>query len=250
MTSQKAALFNVLSRTDGPRRDTLRREIARSSVGQDGENLRPKLVLASGSPRRLMLLAQVGIKPDALRPVSIDETPRKGEMPRGIVQRLARKKAETARDQIANDRDIADAFVIAADTIVAVGRRILIKPKYMEEAVASLQLLSGRTHRVLTGVCLITPDDRMRMKIVDTRVRFKHLNRSEIEAYIASREWRDKAGGYAIQGLAGCFVQRLIGSYTNVVGLPLAEVVTMLTGEGFPIHYAWVKAAESEPESV
>ena len=250
MTSQKATLLNALTRTDGPRRDTLRREIARSGAGRNDANIRPKLVLASGSPRRLMLLAQVGIKPDALRPVSIDESPRKGEMPRGIVQRLARKKAETARDQIANDRDIADAYVIAADTIVAVGRRILMKPQYMEEAVASLQLLSGRTHRVLTGLCLITPDDRMRMKIVDTRVRFKHLSRPEIEAYIASREWRDKAGGYAIQGLAGCFVRRLIGSYTNVVGLPLTEVVTMLMGEGFPIHYAWVKAAEAETEPV
>jgi septum formation protein len=98
----------------------------------------------------------------------------------------------------------------------------------MEEAVASLQRLSGRNHRVLTGICLITPDDRMRTRIVDTRVRFKHLSKSEIESYIASREWRGKAGGYAIQGLAGCFVHKLTGSYTNVVGLPLTEVVGML----------------------
>lgn len=246
MSTSKAALFNVLSRTDGPRRDTLRRELARRRSSRQETSARPKLVLASGSPRRLTLLAQVGINPDAMRPATIDETPHKGEMPRALVQRLARAKAEQARDQIANDRDIADAYILAADTIVAVGRRILMKPQFMEEAVTSLQLLSGRTHRVLTGMCLMTPDDKLRMKIVDTRVRFKHLSRGEIEAYIASREWRDKAGGYAIQGLAGCFVQKIIGSYTNVVGLPLTEVVGMLAGEGFPIHYAWLKAAEDD----
>ena len=103
--------------------------------------------------------------------------------------------------RIANDKDIADAYVLAADTIVAVGRRILVKPRFVEEAVAALQLLSGRSHRVLTGLCLIAPDDRVRLKIVDTRVRFKRLSKEEIEAYIASREWRGKAGGYAIQGL-------------------------------------------------
>jgi septum formation protein len=190
-----------------------------------------------------MLLAQVGIEPDALRPSSIDERARMGEMPRALASRLARAKAEAARDQIANDTDIADAYVLAADTIVAVGRRILMKPKHLEEAVASLQRLSGRSHRVLTGVCLITPDDRVRMKIVDTRVRFKHLAKAEIEAYIASREWRGKAGGYAIQGLAGCFVRKLTGSYTNVVGLPLTEVVGLLLGEGFPVHFNWLRAA-------
>ena len=111
-----------------------------------------------------------------------------------------------------------------------------------------MQHLSGRTHRVLTGICLLTPDDRVRIKIVDTRVRFKHLSRSEIEAYIASREWRGKAGGYAIQGLAGCFVHKIMGSYTNVVGLPLTEVVGMLMGEGFPIHYAWLNAVDDFEE--
>lgn len=246
MTAQKSAVLTALRRTDGPRRETLRRELARRRAGSKEPAARPKLVLASASPRRLMLLEQVGVKPDALRPASIDETPRRGEMPRGLVQRLARQKAEVARDQIANDKDIADAFVISADTIVTMGRRVIMKPQHMEEAVAALQLLSGRTHRVLTGVCLVTPDDRMRIKLVDTRVRFKHLVRSEIESYIASREWRGKAGGYAIQGLAGCFVQKIIGSYTNVVGLPLTEVVAMFSGEGFPIHYAWLRAAEAQ----
>jgi septum formation protein len=168
-------------------------------------------------------------------------------MPRSLVTRLSRAKAEEARDQVANDRELADAYVMAADTIVAVGRRILMKPRFAEEARACLELLSGRAHRVLTGVCLITPDDRIRQKIVDTRVRFKRLSKAEIDAYIGSREWRDKAGGYAIQGLAGAFVQRIDGSYTNVVGLPLAEIVGMLVGEGFPIHAGWSKPGEHEP---
>ena len=246
MTSPTAALLTALSRIDSPRRETLRRELARSRP-IDTLKPRPKLVLASASPRRVTLLAQVGIEPDALRPSSIDETPGKGEMPRSLVTRLARAKAEEARDQIANDREFADSYLIAADTIVAVGRRILMKPRFVEEAVACLELLSGRAHRVLTGVCLITPEDRVRIKIVDTRVRFKRLSKAEIEAYIGSREWRDKAGGYAIQGLAGAFVQRIDGSYTNVVGLPLAEIVNMLVGEGFPIHFNWLKAGETEP---
>jgi len=243
----KAAFLTALSRTDRPRRETLRRELSRAAAGQKEGAARPTLVLASASPRRLRLLAQVGIEPDALRPASIDETARRGEMPRAYVSRLARAKAEAARDQIANDKDIAAAYVLAADTVVAVGRRILLKPSNIEEAAHCLELLSGRAHRVLTSICLITPDDRMRHKIVDTRVRLKHLSREEIEAYIASREWRGKAGGYAIQGLAGCFVQKLIGSYTNVVGLPLTEVVALLAGEGFPIHFAWVRAAELDP---
>jgi septum formation protein len=248
MSSVKAAFLTTLSRTDSPRRETLRREFARERARDTGPLEKPKLVLASASPRRLMLLAQAGIEPDALRPASIDETARMGEMPRGLVSRVARAKAEAARDQIANDKDIADAYVLAADTIVAVGRRILVKPKHMEEAVTTLQRLSGRSHRVMTGVCLITPDDRVRMKIVDTRVRFKHLAKSEIEAYIASREWRGKAGGYAIQGLAGCFIQKITGSYTNVVGLPLTEVVGLLLGENFPIHFSWLRAAEADAD--
>ena len=243
MTSAKAAILTAFTRTDTPRRVTLRHELAKERQASSGLE-KQKLVLASASPRRLMLLGQVGIEPDALRPASIDESARMGEMPRALVSRLARAKAEAARDQIANDRDIADAYVLAADTIVAVGRKILGKPQHMEEAAASLHRLSGRNHRVLTAICLITPQDKVRNKIVDTRVRFKHLSKDEIEAYIASREWRGKAGGYAIQGLAGCFVQKISGSYTNVVGLPLTEVVGLLDGEGFPIHFNWLRAAE------
>ena len=248
MNAPKAALISVLTRTDSPRRETLRQELARTKPIGRRAGLKPKLVLASASPRRLTLLAQVGIEPDALRPSSIDEEPRKSEMPRSLVTRLARAKAEAARDQIANDKEVADGYVLAADTIVAVGRRILVKPRFVEEALASLQLLSGRNHRVLTALCLVTPDDRLRQKIVDTRVRFKRLSKEEMEAYIASREWRGKAGGYAIQGLAGCFVQKVVGSYTNVVGLPLTEVVNMLLGEGFPIHFNWLRLGELDPE--
>jgi septum formation protein len=243
----KAAFLTALSRTDRPRRETLRREMARANAGQEEGAPRPTLVLASASPRRLRLLSQVGVEPDALRPAEVDESARRGEMPRAYAARVARAKAEAARDQIANDKDIAGAYVLAADTVVAVGRRILMKPSNIEEAASCLELLSGRAHRVLTSVCLITPDDRARHKIVDTRVRFKHLSREEIEAYIASREWRGKAGGYAIQGLAGCFVQKIVGSYTSVVGLPLTEVVALLVSEGFPIHFAWVRAAELDP---
>ena len=248
MTSPKAGLLTALNRTDGPHRDTLRRQRAKGYMQPTAADRRPPLVLASGSPRRLTLLAQVGIEPDALRPASIDETPKRGEMPRTLAGRLARAKAEAARDQIADDQGLADSYILAADTVVAVGRRILGKPTVLEEAVAALELLSGRAHRVLTGVCLITPDDRMRTRMVETRVRFKRLSREDVEAYIASREWRGKAGGYAIQGLAGCFIQKLIGSYSNVVGLPLTEVTALLSGEGVPIHAGWANAADIEPE--
>jgi len=246
MSTAKSALFSAFSRTDNPRRETLRLELAKSAARETGMRPRPKLVLASASPRRLMLLEQAGIKPDALRPASLDETPKKGEMPRALVMRLARAKAEAARDQIANDRDIADAYVLAADTIVANNMKIFGKPQQVEEAVEFLNRLSGRSHRVLTAVCLISPTDKVRTKMVDTKVRFKYLTKGEIEAYIATREWRDKAGGYAIQGLAGSFVQSIKGSYTNVVGLPLTEVVTMLVSEGFPIHFNWIRAAEAD----
>ncbi|WP_246317318.1 Maf family nucleotide pyrophosphatase [Hyphomicrobium methylovorum] len=244
MASLKSTFLPAFARSDAPSRETLRRSLARERAGSKTEIERPRLVLASASPRRVTLLAQVGVTPDALRPASIDESAKRGEMPRALVSRLARAKAEVARNQIANDRELADSYIIAADTVVAMGRKILMKPAHIEEAMASLQLLSGRTHKVQTCVCLITPDDRIRTKIVDTRVRFRYISRAELESYIASREWRGKAGGYAIQGLASCFVQRIVGSYTNVVGLPLTEVVGLLNSEKFPIQYNWVRAAE------
>jgi septum formation protein len=200
---------------------------------------RPKLVLASGSPRRLGLLNQAGLDPDSLEPVEIDESPERGELPRTLAVRLAREKAEASIVRVRNRQEIKDAYVLAADTVVAVGRRILPKPEMMEEAAACLRLLSGRTHRDYTGVCLVTPRDAMRTRLVESRVRFKRLSNEDLESYLASGEWRGKAGGYAIQGLAGSFVTKLVGSYTNVVGLPLYETTTLLAGEGFPIHFGW-----------
>lgn len=244
ISTLKAALFPAFGRTDTPGRESLRRSLARGRSANKDEVERPRLVLASASPRRLTLLAQVGVMPDALRPASIDESATRGERPRGLVTRLARSKAAAAMQQIANDKDLADAYILAADTVVAVGSKILMKPAHVEEAMASLQLLSGRKHVVMTGICLITPDDRIKTKIVESTVRFKHVSRAELESYIASREWRGKAGGYAIQGLAGCFVQQIIGSYTNIVGLPVTEVVGMLNAEGYPIHFNWLKFAE------
>jgi septum formation protein len=248
MSSTKSGVLGLLGRSLAPARETLRQTRARTKpVGRRAE-LRPSLVLASASPRRLMLLSQIGVEPDALRPASIDESARRAEMPRSYVSRLARAKAEVARDLIANDKDLAEAFVLAADTAVTHGRSIFGKPANVDEALAMLLRLSGRSHRVLTGLCLITPDDRVRLKIVETRVRFRRLSKEDLESYLASREWRGKAGGYAIQGIAGCFVQKLSGSYTNVVGLPLTEVAGMLLGEGFPIRFNWLKAGEAEPE--
>ncbi len=207
---------------------------------------RKKLVLASGSPRRLALLEQAGIEPDALRPPSIDESVKKGEMPRTLVNRLALGKARAAQKIIMKDDTLSDAYILAADTIVARGRRILTKPETIEEAAASLKLLSGRSHKVYTAVYLITPDNAIRKRVVETRVRFKVLGRDEINSYLTTDEWRGKAGGYAIQGLAGVFVLDIIGSYTNVVGLPLAQVVNMLYSEGFPIYFNWLSRAELE----
>lgn len=200
---------------------------------------RPALVLASGSPRRLALLAQAGLEPDALLPADIDETPERSELPRRLALRLAQQKlaAADARRKAAGQHD--GAYLIAADTVVGVGRRILPKPELSEEAEDCLHLLSGRAHRVFTGVALMTPKGGVRTRLVETRVRFKRLSGDEISAYLASREWHGKAGGYAIQGLAGSFVVKLVGSYTNVVGLPLTETVALLAGERFPVHQRW-----------
>jgi septum formation protein len=205
---------------------------------------RQLLVLASASSRRLALLEQVGIEPDALRPASIDETPRKGERPRTYAQRLARSKATTVKERLGREPELWGAFVLAADTVVSVSREIIGKPEYLNEAAAALQMLSGRSHRVYTSICLITASGAVRTRTVETRVRFKRLSREEIDSYLASGEWRGKAGGYAIQGIAGAFVQKIVGSYTNVVGLPLIEAVQLLTGEGFPVYFNWLNRAE------
>ena len=203
---------------------------------------RPKLVLASGSPRRLGLLNQAGIEPDSLRPAEIDEMPNKGELPRALANRLARAKAEAALAGVRIDEELRGSYILAADTVVAVGRRVLPKAQMLDEAAQCLRLLSGRNHRVYTGICLVTPKEAFRQRLVETRVRFKRLSNDDLEAYLASGEWRGKAGGYAIQGLAGTFVVKLVGSYTNVVGLPLYESMSLLGGEGYPTHFGWLNA--------
>jgi septum formation protein len=203
---------------------------------------RPKLVLASGSPRRLTLINQVGIEPDALRPTDIDETPKRGELPRAYATRLARTKADTALGMVRIDDDLKGSYILAADTVVAVGRRILPKAELLDEAAQCLRLLSGRNHRVHTAICLVTPKETFRQRYVETRVRFKRLSEQDIEGYLASGEWRGKAGGYAAQGIAGGFVVKLVGSYSNIIGLPLYETLTLLGGEGYPIHFGWINA--------
>jgi septum formation protein len=203
---------------------------------------RPKLVLASGSPRRLALLNQAGIEPDSLIPCELDEIPHRGELPRALATRLARAKANAALEAVRIDEQLRGAFIIAGDTVVAVGRRILPKAEMLDEAAQCLRLLSGRNHRVYSSVCLVTPKEAFRQRLVETRVRFKRLSKEDLEAYLASGEWRGKAGGYAIQGLGGSFVVKIVGSYTNVVGLPLQETIALLGGEGYPVHFGWLSA--------
>tara|TARA_R110002124_G_scaffold9429_6_gene48320 strand:+ start:23075 stop:23671 length:597 start_codon:yes stop_codon:yes gene_type:complete len=185
-----------------------------------------RLILASASPRRLDLLSQVGVVPAAVVPADIDETPRPGEQPRALARRLASEKAAAVA------RAHPDAFVLGADTVVACGRRSLPKPADAAEARGCLDLLSGRRHRVIGGVALVCPGGRVLVRDSVTAVQFKRLSRAEVDMYLASGEWRDKAGGYAIQGLAALFVTSINGDYNNVVGLPLALTAGLLTGAG------------------
>src|SRR5271165_1391560 len=201
---------------------------------------RPRLVLASGSPRRLALLAQIGVDPESVLPSEVDETARRGESPRGLAQRLAADKASRSAALAAKSPDLAPCLTLAADTVVCVGRRMLPKCEIRDEAEDCLRLLSGRAHRVYTGIALVTEKGAARGRVVETRVRFKRLSHDEIDAYLDAGEWRGKAAGYAIQGLAGAFVVRLVGSYTNVVGLPLAETASLLGGEGYYPHRQWL----------
>lgn len=186
----------------------------------------PKLVLASASPRRIELLAQIGIVPDLVDPADIDEAPLAGEAPPRLANRLATSKAVVVAQRH------PDSVVLAADTVVAVGRRLLEKPADEAEARRFLALLSGRNHRVFTGVAVVSAG-RTASRVVDTRVSFKVLSQEEIDAYVESGEWRGKAGGYGIQGLAGGFVQRIVGSHPAVMGLPLFETSNLLKGTGW-----------------
>ena len=190
-------------------------------------NARAPLVLASASPRRLELLRQIGMEPDRIDPADIDETPGRDETPRRLALRLALGKASAVAARH------PDAYVLGSDTLVAVGLRILNKPEDEAEARRMLALLSGRAHKVLTGVAVIAPGGRTASRVVETRVRFKRLSADETDDFIASGEWRDAAGGYKIHQRAGGYVIDLSGSYSAVVGLPLYETRMLLEGLGW-----------------
>ena len=187
-----------------------------------------KLVLGSGSSRRLELLAQLGLTPSDIRPPDIDEDVRKGELPRDYVKRIAAEKAAAVRAA-------ADEVVLCADTTVALGRRIMGKPADAEEAVAFLRAMSGRRHKVITALA-VKRGDRLWTKDVQSTVAMKHLSDAEIASYIASGDWQGKAGGYAIQGPAGAFIPWINGSYTAIVGLPLTQTAGLLTAAGLVLY--------------
>lgn len=200
MTSQKAVLFSVKNKP---------------------------FILASASPRRVQLLEQIGLKSEAISPADIDETPLKQEIPKDLAKRLANLKAQ----EIAKTNP--KKFIIAADTVVACGRRILPKAETEQEARSCLSLLSGRSHSVYGGICVITDTNQTITRVVETKVKLKRLDQSDIEEYIISNEWHGKAGGYAIQGLAAKYIKQISGSYSNVVGLSLYDVSQMLNGNNF-----------------
>src|ERR671920_209934 len=188
-----------------------------------------RLILASASPRRLDLLARIGVVPDAVAPADIDESVPKGELPREHAARLAREKAQAVAAKE------PDALVLGADTVVAVGRRILPKVEDEDSLRACMRLLSGRRHRVLTGIALAIPGQGIRERLVETMIAMKRLSDEEIDYYASHGEWRGKAGGYALQGYGEVYVRHIGGSYSNVVGLPLAETRHLLKAAGFPL---------------
>jgi septum formation protein len=192
-----------------------------------------RLALASASPRRLALLEQIGLKPDLVCPSDIDETPLKGERPRQLALRLAVGKGQAAQEKQPGD------FILSADTVVAVGRRMLPKAETEAEARVCLELLSGRAHDVLTGIAVLAPDGRQASRVVESRVSFKRLSHLELEGYVASGEWKGKAGGYGIQGIAASLVIEISGSYSSIVGLPLYETAALLEGLGYPVNRRW-----------
>lgn len=205
----------------------------------------PPLVLASASPRRLQLLRQIGVAPQHIHAPNIDETPQKNEHPRNLAKRLAREKAAAARGAVSSVPGLEKALILAADTVVAVGRMALPKAETAEEARDCLSLLSGRTHKVYTAMCLIGADGKMTQRLSETRVRFALLRPKTLDAYLNSQEWEGKAGGYAIQGRAGSFVVRLVGSYSGVVGLDVASAYDLLTHARYPLSDAWQDGALS-----
>ncbi|ENN89950.1 Maf family protein [Bartonella bovis] len=204
------------------------------------------LVLASASPRRLELLAQIGVDPSRVYAAMIDETPKPKEHPAHLAKRLACEKALKAYESLLccdhNSQHVVSSkkcLILAADTVVAVGRVVLPKPGGKEEAYECLRLLSGCVHNVYSAVCVVDECGRRTVQLVKSCVRFRYLTSSMIEAYLACREWEGKAGGYAIQGKAGVFVTNISGSYSNVVGLPLAQTMDLLTAYHYPVFSKW-----------
>ncbi len=189
-----------------------------------------KLILASASPRRIDLLKQIGITPDAIVPADIDETPLTNERPADLAQRLAIGKAQAIAEQNQG------SFILAADTVVGLGRRTLPKPENEQQAASFLTLMSGRKHRVFGGIALIKPDGSLISRCVETRITFKRLSAADKQHYLSTQEWQGVAGGYAIQGYAAAFVKNIAGSYSNVVGLSLYDTMNMLQGCGFDVH--------------
>ncbi|EJF76666.1 maf-like protein [Bartonella birtlesii LL-WM9] len=204
-----------------------------------------QFVLASASSRRFMLLAQIGLEPHEVCATDIDETPKSREHPASLAKRLAKEKALKAQEILLwrnqnEQQNMAQKMVIlAADTVVAVGRTILPKPENEDEAYECLRFLSGRSHKVYTAVCALNDARKITVKLVESRVRFRRLTALLMDAYLASGEWQGKAGGYAIQGKASAFVVHIAGSYSNVVGLPLAETMDLLTAYHYPVLAYW-----------
>ena len=191
---------------------------------------RPRLVLGSGSPRRLEILAQLGVEPDDIRAPDVDETPLPGELPRAYCERVTRAKAQAIRRE-------AGQIVLAADTTVALGRRIFGKPADKGEAAVFLTKLGGRRHRVITSLAVVS-DNGMRLKSVESFVKMKRLSDAELNGYLDTGDWRGKAGAYAIQGPAGAFIPWMSGSYTAIMGLPSHEAAMLLTSAGYPVFGA------------
>ena len=186
----------------------------------------PQLVLASASPRRLNLLAQIGVQPDLVSAADLDETPQKGELPTAYARRIAMAKAQAVGAR-------HDGLILAGDTVVACGRRILPKAETADSASSCLRLLSGRQHRVYGGIALITADQRLLLRVVCSKVRLRRLNAADIDACIAAGDWQDKAGGYAIQGFAARYIRYIDGSYSNIVGFSLYDVAALLDAAGY-----------------
>lgn len=212
-------------------------DVENETVTVNHNNL--KLVLASASIRRLELLRQIGVEPDYIYVTNVDETPKYREHPRFLAKRLARNKAYEAYLHVSRLEEYSNSLFLAADTVVSVGRLLLPKPTNVTEAMECIKLLSGRTHKVYTALAMINQKGKCFFKVSENRVRFARLKPHEMEAYVKSYEWQDKAGGYAIQGLASSFIVRIVGTQSGVMGLPLHSTVELLESHGYKLMGNW-----------